>query len=67
MKDSSKRCKEKKLTQNKIQKQNLKCLMNKNCRIVDDKNVKAEFKLLEGKSKNLNVLENKLSKSTQSK
>jgi len=41
--------------------------MNKNCRIVDDKNVKAEFKFLKGKSKNLNVLENKLSKSTQSK
>ena len=55
------------MTKNKILKRNLKCLMNKNCGIVDNKNVKAKFKFLEGKNNNLNVLENKLSKSTQSK
>jgi len=41
--------------------------MNKNCGNVNDKKVKAELKLLEGKSKNVKVLEIKVPKSTQSK
>jgi len=41
--------------------------MNKNCIIVDDRNVKEKFKFLKGKKNNLNVLENKFPKSTQGK